>query len=58
MLYLRYEYIWAASAVLETGLICKLKASVMHNRAVLGLNTPHMTESPCPSPLGHTTILQ
>ena len=50
------RYIRAPSAVIETGLICNLKASVMHDRAVLGLNSHHMTVSPCPSPVGHGII--
>ena len=36
-----YGYGWiyrAPSTVLETGSICRLKASVMHDRVVLGLN--------------------
>ena len=47
---LGYGYIRAPSAVLQTASICKLKASVMHDRVVLGLNSRHMTV-PCPSPL-------
>ena len=31
------------SAVLETGVICQLKASAVHDRVVLGLNSRHMT---------------
>ena len=49
-----YRCIRAPLAVIETSLICKLKASVMHDRVVLGFNSRHMTVSPCPSPLSHT----
>ena len=48
-----YGYIRAPSAVIETALICKLKASVIHDRAGLGLNSHHISASPCPSSLGH-----
>ena len=54
--YILYIYICMCmyiSAVLETALICKMKASVMHDRVVLGLNSRYMTVSQCPSPLGH-----
>jgi len=50
---LGYGYIRAPSAVLQTASICKLKASVMHDRVGLGLNSRHINASPCPSPLDH-----
>ena len=52
---MRYEYIRPPSAVVETALICNLKSSVMHDRVVLGLNSRHLTVSPCPSQLGHAS---
>ena len=48
-----YVYIRAPSAVIETALICKLKAFVIHHRVGLGLNSRHINANPCPSPLGH-----
>ena len=48
-----YGYIRAPLSVIETALIYKLKASVIHDRVGLGLNLHHIDASPCPSPLGH-----
>ena len=56
ILHLEVDMDMVPSAVIEIGSICKQKASVMQDRVVLGLNSRHMTVSPCPSPVGQARL--